>query len=67
MSGRREEKSGGAPWRQWGEHLEPDAVRQLENACRLPVTVRGALMLFAALFNIFVSTLRVLLSLSSRD
>jgi len=29
--------------------------------------VRGALMLFAALFNIFVSTLRVLLSLSSRD
>lgn len=29
--------------------------------------VRGALMLFAALFNIFVSTLRVLLSFSSRD
>ena len=29
--------------------------------------VRGALMLFASLFNIFVSTLRVLLSFSSRD
>jgi modulator of FtsH protease len=29
--------------------------------------VRGALMLFAALFNIFVSTLRLLLSFSSRD
>lgn len=35
---------GGAPWRQWGEHLEPEAVRQLEIACRLPVAVRGALM-----------------------
>jgi modulator of FtsH protease len=29
--------------------------------------IRGALMLFAALFNIFVSTLSVLLRLSSRD
>jgi modulator of FtsH protease len=29
--------------------------------------VRGALMLFAALFNIFVSTLRILLSFTSRD
>lgn len=29
--------------------------------------VRGALMLFAALFNIFVSTLRLLLSFTSRD
>jgi tRNA-splicing ligase RtcB (3'-phosphate/5'-hydroxy nucleic acid ligase) len=31
-------------WRQWGEDLEPNAVQQLENACRLPVAVRGALM-----------------------
>jgi len=33
-----------APWRQWGEDLEPQSVRQLENACSLPVAVRGALM-----------------------
>ncbi|RYD21819.1 MAG: RtcB family protein [Verrucomicrobiaceae bacterium] len=33
-----------APWRQWGEDLEPDAVRQMANACALPVAVAGALM-----------------------
>src|SRR5262245_59059587 len=33
-----------APWRQWGTDLEPDAIQQRENACALPVTVRGALM-----------------------
>jgi len=33
-----------APWKQWGSGFEADAVRQMENACRLPVTVRGALM-----------------------
>ena len=33
-----------APYRIWGEHLEPDAVRQLQNACSLPVAVAGALM-----------------------
>ena len=33
-----------APWRQWGDDLEPQSVRQLENACSLPVSVRGALM-----------------------
>lgn len=33
-----------APYRQWGEDLEPGPVRQMENACRLPVAVRGALM-----------------------
>lgn len=42
--GSRERRPSGAPWKQWGEHLEPDAVRQLENACSLPVTARGALM-----------------------
>lgn len=40
----RHRTPAGAPWRQWGERLEPNAVRQLENACRLPVTARGALM-----------------------
>lgn len=31
-------------WRQWGEDLETQAVAQMEAACRLPVSVRGALM-----------------------
>lgn len=33
-----------APWRQWGEDLEPTAVQQMVNACALPVAVAGALM-----------------------
>jgi tRNA-splicing ligase RtcB len=33
-----------APYRIWGEGLEADAVRQLKNACKLPVAVSGALM-----------------------
>ena len=33
-----------APYRIWGEDLEPTAVDQLKNACRLPVAVAGALM-----------------------
>jgi tRNA-splicing ligase RtcB len=33
-----------APYRIWGSNLEPDAVQQLKNACRLPVAVSGALM-----------------------
>lgn len=33
-----------APYRQWGRDLEPESVRQLENACALPISVRGALM-----------------------
>src|SRR5262249_37128503 len=32
------------PYRMWGEDLEPEAVQQLTDACRLPVAVRGALM-----------------------
>jgi tRNA-splicing ligase RtcB len=31
-------------YRQWGTGLEPDAVMQMEKACRLPVSVAGALM-----------------------
>jgi tRNA-splicing ligase RtcB len=34
----------GAPYRIWGQGLEPDALRQMANACRLPVAVAGALM-----------------------
>jgi tRNA-splicing ligase RtcB len=33
-----------APWRQWGEGLESEAVKQMANACALPVAVAGALM-----------------------
>ena len=33
-----------APYEIWGSNLEPDAVQQLKNACKLPVAVAGALM-----------------------
>ena len=33
-----------APWRQWGDDLEADAIKQMANACALPVAVAGALM-----------------------
>ncbi len=33
-----------APFQQWGEDLDAASVQQLENACQLPVAVRGALM-----------------------
>jgi tRNA-splicing ligase RtcB len=33
-----------APYRSWGEGLEPGAVQQMLNAVRLPVAVAGALM-----------------------
>ena len=33
-----------APWRQWGSGLEPEAVKQMANACALPVAAAGALM-----------------------
>ncbi len=33
-----------APWKQWGDGLEDGAVEQMANACKLPVTVAGALM-----------------------
>ncbi len=33
-----------AGYQQWGTDLEPMAVQQMENACKLPISVRGALM-----------------------
>jgi len=33
-----------APCRVYGEDLEPGALQQMDNACRLPVSVAGALM-----------------------
>jgi tRNA-splicing ligase RtcB len=41
---RFEARAETAPWRQWGEDLDPQSVQQLHNACALPVAVRGALM-----------------------
>ena len=33
-----------APWRQWGEDLDPQSIEQMRCACELPVSVAGALM-----------------------
>jgi tRNA-splicing ligase RtcB len=33
-----------ARYRRWGENCEAEAIKQMNNACRLPVSVRGALM-----------------------
>ncbi|MCU0712355.1 MAG: RtcB family protein [Pirellula sp.] len=33
-----------AAWKQWGTDLEHEAVCQMMNACKLPITVAGALM-----------------------
>lgn len=33
-----------APWKQWGSGLEEESVKQMERACQLPISVRGALM-----------------------
>lgn len=33
-----------APWRQWGDEIDAASVEQMENACELPIAVRGALM-----------------------
>ncbi len=37
-------RESSAPYQIWGSNLEPDAVKQLQNACRLPVAVSAALM-----------------------
>lgn len=41
---RYEPRASLAPHRIFGQDLDADAIRQLENACRLPVSVAGALM-----------------------
>ena len=33
-----------APWRQWGSDIDAASIGQMQNACLLPVSVRGALM-----------------------
>jgi tRNA-splicing ligase RtcB (3'-phosphate/5'-hydroxy nucleic acid ligase) len=37
-------RQGSAPYRAYGDDLEAGAVQQMDNACRLPVAVAGALM-----------------------
>jgi tRNA-splicing ligase RtcB len=39
-----EPRAAPAPYRRWGSDLEATSIRQMENACALPVAVRGALM-----------------------
>ncbi|MCA9296275.1 MAG: RtcB family protein, partial [Phycisphaerales bacterium] len=39
-----EHRAAPAPWRQWGDDLDAQSVAQLQNACSLPIAVRGALM-----------------------
>ncbi len=33
-----------APYKIWGTDIDPESIQQIENACSLPVSVRGALM-----------------------
>jgi tRNA-splicing ligase RtcB len=33
-----------APYQQWGDDLDENSIKQMENACRLPVAVAAALM-----------------------
>ena len=33
-----------APYQVWGEEVDPKALQQMDNACALPITQRGALM-----------------------
>ena len=33
-----------APYEIWGREIEADAIRQMDNACALPISIRGALM-----------------------
>lgn len=39
-----EERDTPAPYSRWGTDIEPSAIVQMEQACRLTVSVRGALM-----------------------
>ncbi|MCX8063936.1 MAG: RtcB family protein [Candidatus Hydrogenedentes bacterium] len=33
-----------APFKIWGNDIDPESIRQMQNACSLPVSIRGALM-----------------------
>ncbi len=38
------ERTQPAPYKSWGTDFDETSIKQMENACRLPVSVRGALM-----------------------
>jgi tRNA-splicing ligase RtcB len=38
------ERESPAPWQQWGDDLDRKSIEQMRNACRLPISVRAALM-----------------------
>ncbi len=38
------ERTEPAPYRRWGSDMETQSIEQIENACRLPISVAGALM-----------------------
>lgn len=42
--GRFQPRESDAPYRVWGSDLEAEALKQMKNACKLPVAVSGALM-----------------------
>jgi len=42
--GSHEERLDPAPYTRWGKDLDDQSVQQMKNACRLPVSVAGALM-----------------------
>ena len=44
MSEKFQPRQQPARYRSWGSGFEPDSVRQMENACQLPISVAGALM-----------------------
>lgn len=38
------ERESPAPYKSWGSDFEEQAITQMKNSCRLPISVRGALM-----------------------
>ncbi|MBN2188474.1 MAG: RtcB family protein [Chitinispirillaceae bacterium] len=44
MKKRKNSRSDAAPLRIWGSDMDKEAIAQMERACSLPVSVRGALM-----------------------
>jgi tRNA-splicing ligase RtcB len=41
---RFEQRTEPAPYRRWGTDMDAQSIQQMENACKLPVSVAGALM-----------------------
>jgi tRNA-splicing ligase RtcB len=41
---RFEQRAEPAPYRRWGTDMEAQSIQQMDNACKLPISVAGALM-----------------------